>query len=57
MRKIPWMKWLQSRLGRIIAGGLVGILVVVFANVTEPAFVFIGMVLGAAALFVLGEWR
>jgi hypothetical protein len=57
MPKIPWKKWLQSWWGRMLAGAALGTLLVGFSGIAEPAAYVVGMVVGAAALFLLGEWK
>ncbi len=55
--QIPWKKWVQSWWGRMLAGAFIGGLLVAFSGVNEPVPFFVGMFVGALALYFLGQWR
>ena len=50
-----WKKFVRTWWGRMIIGALIGGFGVLFVGVQDPAVFFLGMILGAAALFFLGR--
>lgn len=55
MRKFSWSKLVRSWWGRIILGAFIGGVLMAWVSIQDPSLIFVGMVVGAAALFFLGR--
>jgi hypothetical protein len=55
MRKFSWSKIARSWWGRIIMGAFIGGVLMAWVSIQDPSLIFVGMVIGAAALFFLGR--
>ncbi len=55
MRKIQWGKILRSWWGRMILGAFIGGIFMAWVSIEDPRLMFVGMVIGAGALFFLGR--
>ena len=55
MRKFSWIKVIRSWWGRIIIGAFIGGVLMAWVSIQDPSMIFVGMVVGALALFFLGR--
>ncbi len=55
MRKISWGKIIRSWWGRMILGAFMGGILMAWMTIEDPRLIFLGMAIGATALFFLGR--
>jgi hypothetical protein len=55
MRKFSWGKVIRSWWGRTLIGAFIGGVLMAWVSIQDPSLIFVGMVVGALALFFLGR--